>query len=525
VGTEATALTVAGVGAYNDFRNNVFYNWLGTAGTGASGQASQNNFINNFYLAGPGGDNPVGGTSTAITTSVGGTAIFNGSDATLTKVFHAGNLKDTNRDGDASDGVALANGDFGSSAFQAAAFTQTPYYGVTAAAAAGYADVLDHAGARWWSRAAVDARIVNETRTGTGKIVAWADDPFDDSATEGTEWRALRATPLTARPAGFDSDGDGMPDAWETMHGLNPAVADNNGDFDNDGYTNLEEYLNEIAAWPALAAVMFDGARGTRYADIFNWTLDPRADASPGPAGARRTPRAAHWQPSRHDVARIARGTAVVDAVGQHAGTLQVAAEAPARAAALRVTGGWLDVARRLEIGGGGAVALAGGRLVTPALVKAGAGGAFDFTGGTLQAGRVGFDLVDRGGTVAPGPLAGSPIGRTDVQGSLTIAAGALAIDVDRAAADLVTVAGTAHLGGALDIRPVAGFAPRPGASWTILTARRGVRGRFASVTPGYSVRVARARVVVTYDGRGALTASEAPAPARNASVRPGRSS
>ena len=58
VGTEATALTVAGVGAYNDFRNNVFYNWLGTAGTGAGGQPSQNNFVGNFYLAGPGGDNP-----------------------------------------------------------------------------------------------------------------------------------------------------------------------------------------------------------------------------------------------------------------------------------------------------------------------------------------------------------------------------------------------------------------------------------------------------------------------------------
>ena len=40
-------------------------------------------------------------------------------------------------------------------------------------------------------------------------------------------------------PAGFDTDRDGMPDAWEAAHGLNPAVADNNGDFDGDGYTNL----------------------------------------------------------------------------------------------------------------------------------------------------------------------------------------------------------------------------------------------------------------------------------------------
>src|SRR4029079_2615403 len=32
VGTETSALATAGVGPYNDFRNNVIYNWLGTAG-------------------------------------------------------------------------------------------------------------------------------------------------------------------------------------------------------------------------------------------------------------------------------------------------------------------------------------------------------------------------------------------------------------------------------------------------------------------------------------------------------------
>ena len=39
--------------------------------------------------------------------------------------------------------------------------------------------VTDYAGARWWSRAAVDTRLISETRAGTGKIVAWADDPFN----------------------------------------------------------------------------------------------------------------------------------------------------------------------------------------------------------------------------------------------------------------------------------------------------------------------------------------------------------
>lgn len=38
-----------------------------------------------------------------------------------------------------------------------------------------------------------------------------------------------------------DADGDGMPDAWETLHGLNPALDDSALDPDGDGRTNGEE--------------------------------------------------------------------------------------------------------------------------------------------------------------------------------------------------------------------------------------------------------------------------------------------
>src|SRR5262249_50733076 len=151
--------------------------------------------------------------------------------------------------------------------------------------------------------------------TGTGRIVAWADDPFNTSATEGTEWRGLVSMAAVSRPAGFDTDGDGMPDAWETMHGLNPNSADNNGDFDSDGYTNLEEYINEIAAWPAATAVLFTGKTNRRYAQITNWNVGPAR----GRAG-----NASYWQPNQYDVAQI-QSAAVVDAVGQHARVLQVA--------------------------------------------------------------------------------------------------------------------------------------------------------------------------------------------------------
>ena len=40
----------------------------------------------------------------------------------------------------------------------------------------------------------------------------------------------------------LDVDGDGLPDAWESEHGLDPTVADANLDADSDGFTNAEEY-------------------------------------------------------------------------------------------------------------------------------------------------------------------------------------------------------------------------------------------------------------------------------------------
>ncbi len=40
-----------------------------------------------------------------------------------------------------------------------------------------------------------------------------------------------------------DADGDGMPDAWEILHGLNPAVDDSMIDSDGDGMSNAAEYV------------------------------------------------------------------------------------------------------------------------------------------------------------------------------------------------------------------------------------------------------------------------------------------
>jgi pectate lyase len=97
-----------------------------------------------------------------------------------------------------------------------------------------FAWVLANAGANPQHPDPVDARIIAETRNGTGHMI--------DTVAQGGGWPSLAAgTPPV------DSDHDGMPDSWEIAKGLSPNNAgDADTDRDNDGYTNLEEYLNSF---------------------------------------------------------------------------------------------------------------------------------------------------------------------------------------------------------------------------------------------------------------------------------------
>ena len=91
-----------------------------------------------------------------------------------------------------------------------------------------------------------DQRIIAETRAGTftykGSVTGLPGLP--DSQKDVGRWDNY---PEVHRPAGWDTDHDGIPDAWELAHGLDPKEAsDGVGKQRADGYTNLENYLNSL---------------------------------------------------------------------------------------------------------------------------------------------------------------------------------------------------------------------------------------------------------------------------------------
>lgn len=99
-----------------------------------------------------------------------------------------------------------------------------------------YETVLQHAGATRPVRDEVDLRIVQEVRDRSGRILKRNPEKVGG-------WPTLASgTPYE------DQDMDGIADDWELRMGLDPTDEDDGYlDKDGDGWTNLEEFLHELA--------------------------------------------------------------------------------------------------------------------------------------------------------------------------------------------------------------------------------------------------------------------------------------
>ena len=115
-----------------------------------------------------------------------------------------------------------------------------------------YEKVLSYAGA-CLHRDALDEIIINDTRNGiatftgsgnNGGIINTQEDVASGITGDESPWPTL----LNNTTAPVDTDGDGMPDEWETANNLNPNDASDGNLVKEDGYTNLEHYLNSIVA-------------------------------------------------------------------------------------------------------------------------------------------------------------------------------------------------------------------------------------------------------------------------------------
>ena len=267
-----------------DLRNCVMYNYQsGSACYGGPG-GGYINIVNNYYKAGP--SNNSNKTVTKVTVGASGNSTPEELTGMTSRYFINGNYvtaagsgKEANYDWKGVDydgGTILVDGEryskdpnhmYGNNVTYAEKDgvdyvkikldEPCPTGDVTThTAEKTYEKVLAYCGASLY-RDDVDSRNMEEVRTGTATYTGpvtkkpgqldFINDP------EGEQNEAYPSFPELSsenRPENYDTDGDGMPDEWETANGLNPNDANDANTFTVDTekgwYTNVEVYLNSI---------------------------------------------------------------------------------------------------------------------------------------------------------------------------------------------------------------------------------------------------------------------------------------
>ena len=280
-----------------DFRNCVMYNAQGTCYGGPGG--GQINIVNNYYKAGP-SHSLKSKTLNGIKVSVS-SGKERGSQDRITQVtvsssgnsdkkhpeyyemtsryFISGNTTETTK------GTVTKNQDWKGVVYDKGTYTyngerysadKKNFYGdavahqtidgvscvkikmdnpaptgevTTHSAAEAFSKVLAYGGASLY-RDEIDARYMEEAKTGTAQYKgSITQSPGIIDKVSDVNGYTESSFGTASRPADFDTDKDGIPDAWELANGLNPNDGSDALTYSLDGkgyYTNVEVYANSL---------------------------------------------------------------------------------------------------------------------------------------------------------------------------------------------------------------------------------------------------------------------------------------
>ena len=265
-----------------DFRNCVVYNWGDGNGCYGGPGGGYINMVNNYFKAGPGTKNKtrvtevsVGSSGNSTNTALRGyasryyikgnyvTAASSPADYDWNGVKYDSGLSSIGGEYYIPDAAHLYGEDqtyvknsSGVDCIRLKLSEPVEYGEVTThEATAAYDKALRYAGASL-NCDATDERYETEARNGTatytGAISNTAgilDVINDPEGTIDPETASYPELSNEVRNSSFDTDGDGMPDVWETANGLDPKNASDGTTYTLDPkgyYTNLEVYLNSL---------------------------------------------------------------------------------------------------------------------------------------------------------------------------------------------------------------------------------------------------------------------------------------
>lgn len=224
-----------------DYRNNVIFNWRHRTMDGGD-ETSLVNVINNYYKAGPATEASMASTIARMESrnqlspgkALAQSRWYPAHPPRPGKWYVAGNIVE-NDPAVTTDNWQGVRGDATLGRVHTP-FEGWPVWQQTAREA--YEAVLAKGGATLPRRDAVDRRVTEMVRTGQ---VAHGQGII----THPDQVGGYPAYAYSPSEVPTDTDGDGLPDAWESRHGLDAgAGADGKADPDEDGYSNIEEYLN-----------------------------------------------------------------------------------------------------------------------------------------------------------------------------------------------------------------------------------------------------------------------------------------